>query len=257
MSADHRERSATSRQALVLIVCTSLCVDVQSGAAPSCLSLRQHTQRSAAILHLRGGHKESCACGEIGDVTDRCLLDCVDMGRIACFNTEQGHGLAEVLRPQCEKDDPSKWLESSDDDQVLMCISFTEHVNLKSLTLTGRGETAPRVVKIFVNKAIDDFEEAERSEPEAEWAPSPAQLRGEEELATPPEDRRFNNVQSLTLFIENSAGGERSCVGWLGLKGEATRLPVKGVVQDTEYELRPSDVHLKGMTQGPRHTTGF
>eukprot|EP00287_Rhodomonas_sp_CCMP768_P002551 CAMPEP_0196722370 /NCGR_PEP_ID=MMETSP1091-20130531/4743_1 /TAXON_ID=302021 /ORGANISM="Rhodomonas sp., Strain CCMP768" /LENGTH=240 /DNA_ID=CAMNT_0042064051 /DNA_START=187 /DNA_END=909 /DNA_ORIENTATION=- len=240
---------------MMLAAVVSFIAVVKCGVGPT-LSVvgRLHSDQQHQCLRLQGGHQNGCACGEIGDVTDRWLFDTVDMDRVACFNTEQGHGVVEALRAHCERDDPSKWLESSDDDQVLMCIAFKEHVNIKALTLRGRGATAARVVRAFVNRAIDNFEEAEEAEADCEWAVTDD---NELEELRVTDARRFTNVRELTIFVESSVGGDRTCVSWLGLKGEATRVPLKSVVQDTQYELRPSDISLPGATHGPRHTTGF
>ena len=63
-------------------------------------------------------------------------------------------------------------LISSDDDQVLLFISFTEFVNLKAITLTGRGETRVKELRAFsshLKRPISDFEEAEDALPHASW----------------------------------------------------------------------------------------
>ncbi len=41
-----------------------------------------------------------------------------------------------MLRPQCEMQDASRTLISSDDDQVLIFIEFSELVNLKKICFT-------------------------------------------------------------------------------------------------------------------------
>jgi len=185
------------------------------------------------------------------------LHDAICMEKTASFNTEQDHGAEEVLRPFCEREDISKYLESSDDDQVLLCISFKELVSLRSVGIVCMGPNSPKTIRIFANQAIADFDEAETSE-------ASAVLRLEEgdgrlkmvEISDVGNELLFKNIREMTIFVQESHGGDKSVITWLGLMGEQSGTKL-GVVQDASYELRPLDGFQTRQVAGPRFTTGF
>jgi len=50
--------------------------------------------------------------------------------------------------------------------------------------------------------------------------------------------RHFQQIKSLTLFVTSSHGADLTCIGWLGLKGARTHMKLKGVLENTDYEVR-------------------
>jgi hypothetical protein len=52
------------------------------------------------------------------------LHDVIEHNKVASFNTKSGHEASQALRPFCELGDSSRWMESEDDDQILICVEF-------------------------------------------------------------------------------------------------------------------------------------
>ena len=210
-------------------------------------------------LRLRGGHRAGCACGEAGEASAQSLYDLIAVDACSGLNTQPAHGVEAVLRPRCERDDPTRMLISSDDDQVLLFISFTEFVNLKAITLTGRGDTRVKELRAFsshLKRPISDFEEAEDALPHASWllplSDASATTSGEITVNIPGHAiRHFQQIKALTLFVRASHGAEVTVIGWLGLTGERTHTRLRQVVENAEYELRPkNELGARGFSQG-------
>mmetsp|Transcript_41167 Transcript_41167/g.64320 ORF Transcript_41167/g.64320 Transcript_41167/m.64320 type:complete len:249 (+) Transcript_41167:108-854(+) len=243
------------------VICTVTFLSALAGfveGAPPAAQLSHHTLRTPthaeSLMRLRGGHKEGCGCGEAGESSESWIHDAVDPSHLCSFNTEKDRGVEAAFRPYCERDDPSKWLESSDDDQVLMCFTFKSLVNLKSIHLRASGESAPKRVKLFANQAVDDFDKAEDLQADDQWDhPSNVEAIQEHRL---PEGDKFMQIRQLTIFIENSNGDDKTRIEWLGFMGENTNIKVGGIVE-SEYELRPKGgLQTPGLFAGPGHA-GF
>ena len=156
-------------------------------------------------------------------------------------------------------EDPSRTLISSDDDQVLLFIPFTELVNIKSIRFTGLGDTRVKELRAFANLGIADFDHAEAAVPHAEWLveESTTDALGKVEVPATA-SRAFQQVNVLTLFVTASHGGDVTSMGWLGITGQRTHMKLKSVVENAEYELRPKQsLQTSGLAQGPHQSSGF
>ena len=169
------------------------------------------------------------------------------------------HDIHAILRPECEREDPSRTLVSSDDDQVLLYISFTELVNIRSISFTALGDTRVKQLRAFANVDIADFDHAEAAAPHATWQVGESTTDALVKLEVPAtSSRNFQQTKSLTLFVSASHGGEQTCMGWLGIAGQRTHIKLKTVVENTDYELRPKQsLYTAGLMQGPHQSSGF
>eukprot|EP00802_Teleaulax_amphioxeia_P018409 Tamp_18602.p1 GENE.Tamp_18602~~Tamp_18602.p1 ORF type:complete len:289 (-),score=44.28 Tamp_18602:161-1027(-) len=215
------------------------------------------------LVRLRGGHGDGCSCGDKGEESELGLYDVINTAGCYSLNTEPDHDVKAVLRPQCETHDPSRTLLSSDDDQVLIFIAFSELVNLKTICFTGLGETRVKEMRAYASgtqhRPITDFDDAERAQPHAVFKIEPDAKEALVEAVVPTNcARHFQQIKGLTLFVVASHGADVTCIGWLGFRGQRTHMRLKTVLENTDYELRPkNNLHVNGLTQGPHQSTGF
>jgi len=113
--------------------------------------------------------------------------------------------------------------KSDADEQLILHIAFQEFVKVHSLKFTefNQGvnpEENPSKVHIYVNRENLGFEDCEDVDPEQSLELTAADLR---ESADPVALKfvKFQRVKSLTLFIEDNAGGEVSALGMLKILG--------------------------------------
>ncbi|KAJ1906366.1 hypothetical protein IWQ60_012103, partial [Tieghemiomyces parasiticus] len=98
------------------------------------------------------------------------------------------------------------YLESDVDEQLLIYFPFNQAVKLHSLKFEGPVSHAPKTVKIYANRPNMGFDETESVQPtqvleltEADYA---------ESATTSLRFVRFQNVSSVTVFVEDNLGGE-------------------------------------------------
>ena len=127
----------------------------------------------ALRLCLRGGHGNCCACSDKGDEAHDWLYDEINFNKSYSLNTEKDHGIHEVLRPACQKDDDRRYLKTSDDAQALLIVTFNQLVNIASISFTNglRPDSRVKELRVFgrVDKEILDFEDAEATEAHITW----------------------------------------------------------------------------------------
>lgn len=113
--------------------------------------------------------------------------------------------------------------KSDADEQLILHFSFQEFVKVYSIKLTefNRGsdpDSNPVTVKVFVNRCNLGFEDVDDVEPTQILELTEADLK---ENADPILLKfvKFQRVKSITLFIEDNAGGDVSALGGLKLMG--------------------------------------
>jgi len=113
--------------------------------------------------------------------------------------------------------------KSDADEQLILHIAFQEFVKVYSIKLTefNRGaEPAdnPTTVQVYVNRCNLGFEDVDDVEPTQTLELTAADLK---EDADPILLKfvKFQRVRSITLFIEDNAGGDVSALGGLKLMG--------------------------------------
>ena len=125
------------------------------------------------------------------------------------------------------KDDAGVFLESDTDEQLLISIPFNQIVKLHSVQIQGPNDgTAPRVVKLFVNKESMDFGEAEDTKPVQEINLSDADV--ESGALVPLKFVSFQYVRRLVLFVQSNTGGgditRMSKLSLLGMTVDTTNM---------------------------------
>ncbi|CAK0789225.1 unnamed protein product [Prorocentrum cordatum] len=119
----------------------------------------------------------------------------------------------------CLLDDEAE-LRSDADHQLLLTLEFTEPVNLTSLRLCASGEEAPGLIKLFVNSQNLGFDDASSQKPAQIVTFERRESLDSVVKLTPV---KFNNVHSLTVFVEENGGADESSVRYLDAQGTRVR----------------------------------
>ncbi|XP_057674980.1 thioredoxin-like protein 1 isoform X1 [Corythoichthys intestinalis] len=132
------------------------------------------------------------------------LMPFVNKAGCECLNESDDCGFDKCL----SKD--SSYLESDCDEQLLITIAFNQPVKLFSMKLQCSDfAQAPKVVKIFINLPRSmGFDDAERNE--ATQTLELAEEDYKDDGIIPLRYVKFQNVQSVTLFIKSNQGDEET-----------------------------------------------
>ncbi|XP_033929174.1 thioredoxin-like protein 1 isoform X2 [Melopsittacus undulatus] len=132
------------------------------------------------------------------------LLPFINKAGCECLNESDQHGFDNCLRRD------ASYLESDCDQQLLITVAFSQPVKLYSMKFQGPDNgQGPKSVKIFTNLPRSmDFEEAERSEPTQSLELSRDEIR--EDGIIPLRYVKFQNVNSVTLFVQSNHGDEET-----------------------------------------------
>lgn len=132
------------------------------------------------------------------------LIDFIDWRGIECLNQSPSHAIANALK-QGYRDDDGLHLESDADEQLLIYIPFTQVVKLHSIVIKGPEVEGPKTVKLFANKENMGFSNVNDYPPSDTIVLSPENLEGKPVTL---KYVKFQNVRSLTIFIEDNQGGD-------------------------------------------------
>ncbi|KAH7847855.1 hypothetical protein Vadar_030958 [Vaccinium darrowii] len=131
------------------------------------------------------------------------LLDFVDWSGVECLNQSTSHSLANALK-QGYREDEGLNLESDADEQLLIYIPFTQVIKLHSIAINGTEEEGPKTVKLFANREHMGFSNVN------DFPPSDAVVLSLDNLKGKPvvlKYVKFQNVRSLTIFVEDNQSG--------------------------------------------------
>ncbi|KAL7234799.1 hypothetical protein ACSBR1_018288 [Camellia fascicularis] len=131
------------------------------------------------------------------------LLDFVDWSGIECLNQSTTHSIANALK-QGYREDEGLNLESDADEQLLMYIPFTQVIKLHSIIIKGPEEEGPKTVKLFANREHMGFSNVNDFPPSDTVVLSPDTLEGKPVIL---KYVKFQNVRSLTIFVEDNQSG--------------------------------------------------
>ncbi|XP_074578047.1 PITH domain-containing protein At3g04780-like [Curcuma longa] len=131
------------------------------------------------------------------------LVDFVDWSGVECLNQIGKNPIANALK-QGYRDDDGLHLESDADEQLLIYIPFTQVVKLHSAVITGPEEEGPRTVQLFANKEHMGFSNVNDYPPSDSLSISADNLKGKPVTL---KYVKFQNIRSLTIFIEDNQGG--------------------------------------------------
>ncbi|XP_063815839.1 thioredoxin-like protein 1 [Pseudophryne corroboree] len=132
------------------------------------------------------------------------LMPFVNKAGCECLNESDDNGFENCLR----KD--TTYLESDCDEQLLITVAFNQPVKLYSMKLHGPDNgQGPKYVKIFINLPRSmDFDEAMRSEPTQAFELTADDIK--EESIIQLRYVKFQNVNSVTLFVQSNQGDEEA-----------------------------------------------
>ncbi|GAA5876561.1 hypothetical protein JCM16303_003580 [Sporobolomyces ruberrimus] len=128
----------------------------------------------------------------------------IDLSQIDCLNESSDHTIRDLLRGGGDE-----WLESDADEQLLLQIPVNQSIKLRALrftTLPSALKSAPKSIRLFVNKSSVGFDDAESQEPAQELELTEAQAKGDEAVQL--RFVRFQNVSHLSIFVASNQGGE-------------------------------------------------
>ncbi|KAI8025459.1 PITH domain-containing protein [Camellia lanceoleosa] len=131
------------------------------------------------------------------------LLDFVDWSGIECLNQSSTHSIANALK-QGYREDEGLNLESDADEQLLMYIPFTQVIKLHSIIIKGPEEEGPKTVKLFANREHMGFSNVNDFPPSDTAVLSLDTLEGKPVIL---KYVKFQNVRSLTIFVEDNQSG--------------------------------------------------
>ncbi|KAM7508508.1 hypothetical protein LguiA_018961 [Lonicera macranthoides] len=144
------------------------------------------------------------------------LIDFIDWTGVECLNQSPSHSFPNALK-QGYREDEGLNLESDADEQLLIYIPFTTVIKLHSIVVEGPEEEGPKTVKLYTNREHMGFSNVN------DFPPSDtAVLTADNNKGTPVLLKyvKFQNVRSLTIFIEdNQSGSELTKVKKIGLYG--------------------------------------
>ncbi|GLT38810.1 hypothetical protein SLA2020_130320 [Shorea laevis] len=131
------------------------------------------------------------------------LLDFIDWSGVECLNQSSSHSLPNALKQGYREDDGLN-LESDADEQLLIYIPFTQVIKLHSIFIKGPEEEGPKTVKLFSNKEHMGFSNVNDFPPSDTLVLSPENMEGKPIIL---KFVKFQNVRSLTIFIEDNQSG--------------------------------------------------
>ncbi|KAJ3669900.1 hypothetical protein LUZ60_010224 [Juncus effusus] len=186
-----------TKKALVFLSPSSFSLDLSDSTLPLFLSMA-----SAASSTLQRGQAD--------------LVDFIDWTGVECLNQSGSNSIANALK-QGYRDDDGLNLTSDSDEQLLIYIPFMQVIKLHSIVVKGPEEEGPRTVKLFSNKEHMGFSNVNDYPPSDTVVLSDEHLKGK---PAPLKYVKFQNVRSLTIFIEdNQGGGDVSIVQKIALIG--------------------------------------
>ncbi|KAF3011491.1 hypothetical protein G7054_g3331 [Neopestalotiopsis clavispora] len=201
--------------------------------------------------HSHGGDGHDHVHDHSDDITpalQHSLYQHIDFDGINTMNeAADDSGRAIVKKTWAERTQVEPELESDADEQIIMSVPFTGQVKLHSILLrSSPSDSAPRTLKVFVNRRDLDFETASELAPTQEFELS--QTSDVQEL--PVRRALFGKVQSLSLFFEDNFGDdddeEVTRLSYLGFKGEWMQLGRAPINITYEAAPNPSDHKIKG-----------
>lgn len=197
--------------------------------------------------HDHHDHDEHDHSDDITPALQHSLYQYINFDSITTLNEAQtGSGKAIVKKTWAERMQNEPELESDADEQILMTVPFTGQVKLHSILVrTSPSDSAPRTLKVFINRDDVDFSTAEELAPTQEFELS--QTSEVQEL--PVKRALFGKVQRLTLFFEDNFGdGDQDVtrLSYLGFKGEWMQLGRAPSQILYEAAPNPNDHAVKG-----------
>ncbi|KXS17624.1 DUF1000-domain-containing protein, partial [Gonapodya prolifera JEL478] len=190
------------------------------------------------------GHSHSHDHDHSHDGPDRgaefTLFRHIDVDNVTALNADATppSDVKTVFKPLDQRLDVEKYVASDVDDQLIVHIPFTGSVRIKSISVLGSGDEAPKGMKAFINRPDLDFPSAESTTADQEWE----MVRPEWAVRDVPEYQtkmtKFQNIRHLTLFFTAAHEADTLRITYIGLKGEWFEIKRDPII--TLYELSPN-----------------
>eukprot|EP00850_Spirogloea_muscicola_P010105 SM000058S18535 [mRNA] locus=s58:392303:394268:+ [translate_table: standard] len=129
------------------------------------------------------------------------LLDCISWLSVECLNEKPDRSHVNALK-QGYREDDGLTLESDADEQLLLYLPFNQMVKLHSLIVKGPASQGPRKLKLYANRESMGFSDTGDMPAQDELDLTVQQI--EEAMPVPLKYVKFQNVRSLTIFVESN-----------------------------------------------------
>lgn len=135
-----------------------------------------------------------------------------DQTKLECLNYTKTHPVHHALFENNE----TYFLESDADQQIIINLAFSCPVKIHHLVLRAfKDKTRPLLIKLFANSKPLGFQECEGDEATQEIELKDSDFLGETVLKFV----KFQNIKTLTIFIADNGGAEKTRLIKLGLYG--------------------------------------
>ncbi|KAM0755035.1 DUF1000-domain-containing protein [Meredithblackwellia eburnea MCA 4105] len=173
-------------------------IDEMKGADPAGLEsmIRRHAPTASASSS--GGSVEKGLEGV------SVLNSFINNSQVTCLNEDASHTIKDLM-----KGSGDKWLLSDADEQLLLTIPLQQTTKIRALrfkTVDSAAASAPKTIKLFVNRPNLGFDDAEGEEGAQEIVLTEAQTKGTESVQL--RFVRFQSVSALSIFVSDNQGGE-------------------------------------------------
>jgi len=186
-----------------------------------------------------GHHNAHDHTDDIEPALQSLLWKQIEFEKIITLNEAQTDCGAQVVeKTWSQRLNASPVLKSDADEQLLMTVPFAGTVKLHSILIrSSDSASAPKTLKLFVNKDNMDFSTASDLSPTQTLT-----LSQTSEIQDIPVKRAlFGNTYSLSLFFEDNYGNEVTEIYYLGFKGDFMRLNREPVNVLYEKAANPRD----------------
>ncbi|CAP70843.1 uncharacterized protein PODANS_3_9010 [Podospora anserina S mat+] len=198
--------------------------------------------------HSHGGEGEHDHSDDITPALQFSLYQHIDFDGVATLNeATYGSGKEVLKKTWAERLRVEPEVESDGDEQLLVNVPFTGQVKLHSILLrTSDSDSAPKTMKVIINRDDVDFDVAESATATQEF--ELARTGEVQEVAV--RRARFNAVRRLSLFFPDNFGdGDEDVtrISYIGFKGEWMQLGRAPANILYEAAANPSDHKVKGV----------
>ncbi|CAB54816.1 Thioredoxin-like I protein Txl1 [Schizosaccharomyces pombe] len=203
-------------------------IDMLTGANPQAL------KEKVALISSKATGTGALASSSSAPVKGFASLQgCIENPQLECLNQQDDHDLKSAFNSN-----PSSFLESDVDEQLMIYIPFLEVVKVHSIAITPvKGETssAPKTIKLYINQPNNlSFEDAESFTP-TQVIEDIVYEQDDQPTIIPLRFVKFQRVNSLVIFIYSNVGEEETTkISRLELFGEPVGDSSKGKLQKVE-----------------------
>lgn len=167
------------------------CIESFSGANPQKLE--------QLIKDLQGSNDDAASKLGVSGYVD--ITNLVNKKQVESLNLNSDHDIGVVFTK-----DNKTIVESDTDEQLIITLGFSQAVKLHSIKFHAPLSHAPRRVKLFTNYSTLGFDDASSNPAVQELELTEADYN--ETAVTNLRFVKFQNVTTLSIFIEDNLGGE-------------------------------------------------